>query len=86
MDPESDKKWTYFYSRLLRLIWNPLEAARCDGVLMVDMFKMQEFMRKEEVFVEDLRFGDKFRGGVYWNHVAGICREEWEKDQVDENY
>jgi hypothetical protein len=47
---------------------------------------MQEFMRQTEVRVSDGEFVDRFRGSVYWNHVGDICRLEWEKREVGENY
>jgi hypothetical protein len=53
---------------------------------MIDMFRMQEFMRLSDARVGDKEFVDRFRGSVYWNHVGDICRLEWEKRETGENW
>ena len=73
----TQQKWKYFFEKLHDAIWYPDAFDWDKGDLMIDMFKMRDYLGTKETPVDTPDFKIQFESGIYWKTIAERCSKSF---------
>jgi hypothetical protein len=75
----TQQKWNYFYEKLHDAIWYPHGFDWDNGDLMIEMFKMRDYLGNKQAPVNTPEFKSQFENGIYWKTIAERCAKSFKE-------